>query len=91
MDFKLPPEAEAYRARYRDFVRNHVLPYDTTPESFDEHENIRPELLALLRAKARDEGLCRRCRARAAGRAWAWWAWPPATRSSTTRSSGPWP
>ncbi|HRA24262.1 MAG TPA: acyl-CoA dehydrogenase family protein, partial [Usitatibacteraceae bacterium] len=57
MDFKLPSEAEAYRARYRDFVRSHVLPYDTTPESFDEHENIRPELLALLRAKARDEGL----------------------------------
>ncbi|MDH5265659.1 MAG: acyl-CoA dehydrogenase family protein, partial [Betaproteobacteria bacterium] len=57
MDFKLPPAVESYRGRYRDFVRNHVLPYDTTPESFDEHENIRPELLAILRAKAREEGL----------------------------------
>ena len=50
MDFKLPPAVEAYRSRYRDFVRNHVLPYDTTPESFDEHENIRAELLALKQA-----------------------------------------
>lgn len=57
MDFKLTPEIEAYRSRYRDFVRNHVLPYDTTPESFDEHENIRPDLLAILRAKAKEEGL----------------------------------
>jgi acyl-CoA dehydrogenase len=57
VDFALPAPIEDYRRRYRDFVRRHVLPYDTTPESFDEHENIRPELLALLRAKAREEGL----------------------------------
>ncbi|MCM2327605.1 MAG: acyl-CoA dehydrogenase family protein [Lysobacter sp.] len=57
MDFALPAPIEDYRRRYRDFVRRHVLPYDTTPESFDEHENIRPELLALLRAKAKEEGL----------------------------------
>lgn len=57
MDFSLPPAIEAYRNRYRAFIRNHVLPYDTTPESFDEHENIRPELLDLLRAKAKEEGL----------------------------------
>ena len=40
MDFALPAPAESYRRRYRDFVRRHVLPYDTTPESFDEHGNI---------------------------------------------------
>ena len=57
MDLTLPAAVEDYRRRYRDFVRRHVLAYDTTPESFDEHENIRPELLAVLRATAKDEGL----------------------------------
>ena len=57
MDFTLPAAIEDYRRRYRDFVRRHVLAYDTTPESFDEHENIRADLLATLRAKARQEGL----------------------------------
>jgi len=57
MDLTLPAAVEDYRRRYRDFVRRHVLAYDTTPESFDEHENIRPGLLAVLRATAKDEGL----------------------------------
>ncbi|HQZ44554.1 MAG TPA: acyl-CoA dehydrogenase family protein [Usitatibacteraceae bacterium] len=57
MDFTLAPPVEDYRRRCRAFVRDHVLAYDTTPESFDEHQNIRAELLAILRAQAKSEGL----------------------------------
>ena len=57
MDFALTPELKRLRERYRAFVRDEVLPYDTTPESFDEHENVREELLESLRNKAKDNGL----------------------------------
>ncbi|MBL0141172.1 MAG: acyl-CoA dehydrogenase family protein [Betaproteobacteria bacterium] len=57
MDFTLPAPIEAYRRRYRDFVRGAVLPLDTDPSSFDEHQNIRAEVLAGVRAKAKAAGL----------------------------------
>jgi acyl-CoA dehydrogenase len=57
MDFALPAAIESWRNRYRTFVRTEVLPLDTQPDSFDEHENIREELLQSLRAKARAAGL----------------------------------
>ena len=57
MDFALPREAKKWRDRYRAFMREHVLPYDTTPESFDEHDNIREDLLEDLRNKAKENGL----------------------------------
>jgi acyl-CoA dehydrogenase len=57
MDFALGAHAEKYRQRYRDFVRREVLPLDTTPESFDEHENLRDELLQSMRDRAKNEGL----------------------------------
>ena len=57
MDFALSAEAKKYRDRYRAFVREHLLAYDTTPESFDEHDNLRPDLLEDLRNQAKDEGL----------------------------------
>jgi hypothetical protein len=38
-------------------VQQHLLAYDTTPESFDEHDNLRPDLLEDLRNQAKDEGL----------------------------------
>jgi acyl-CoA dehydrogenase len=57
MDFALSPEVKKQRDRFRAFVRNEVLPYDTTPESFDEHDNIRDELLQELRRKAKDAGV----------------------------------
>ena len=57
MDFALSAEARKYRDRYRAFVRGHLLAYDTTPESFDEHDNLRPDLLEDLRNQAKDEGL----------------------------------
>lgn len=57
MDFALSAEAKKYRDRYRAFVRGHLLAYDTTPESFDEHDNLRHDLLEDLRNQAKDEGL----------------------------------
>jgi len=57
MDFALSPETKQHRDRYRAFVRDHVLVHDTAPESFDEHENIREDVLGRLRAKARAEGV----------------------------------
>jgi alkylation response protein AidB-like acyl-CoA dehydrogenase len=33
------------------------VPLDTTPESYDEHDNIREDLLEAMRNKAKDEGL----------------------------------
>jgi acyl-CoA dehydrogenase len=57
MDFALSREQKALRDRYRAFVREHVLPYDTTPESFDEHDNLREDLLEDLRGKAKENGV----------------------------------
>ncbi|HEX4763327.1 MAG TPA: acyl-CoA dehydrogenase family protein [Usitatibacter sp.] len=57
MDFALSRDTKAWRDRYRAFMREHVLPYDTTPESFDEHDNIREDLLEDLRNKAKENGL----------------------------------
>ena len=31
-----------------------MLPLDVTPESYDEHDNIRPELLEAMRQKAKE-------------------------------------
>ena len=57
MDFSLGPDVERWRERYRRFAIEQVLPYDTTPESFDEHDNIREDLLESLRDKAKENGL----------------------------------
>jgi acyl-CoA dehydrogenase len=57
MDFTLPPELETIRVRTRRFVEEHVLPLENSPANYDEHENIRPELLAPVQAKAEAEGL----------------------------------
>ena len=57
MRLSLAPAIEALRQRYRAFVRTEVLPLDTRLESFDEHQNIREDLLQGLRAKAKAAGL----------------------------------
>ncbi|WP_426756185.1 acyl-CoA dehydrogenase family protein [Myxococcus sp. Y35] len=57
MDFSLPPEVEDYRLRVRAFVEQHVLPLEKQPEVFDAHENIREDVVARVRARARAEGL----------------------------------
>ncbi|MDB5371714.1 MAG: acyl-CoA dehydrogenase, partial [Belnapia sp.] len=57
IDFSLPPEVEATRARIRDFVEQRLIPLESEAASFDEHENITPELLGRMRAQAKAEGL----------------------------------
>jgi len=57
MDFTLTPEIEDLRQRTRAFVEDHVLPLEAPAENYDEHENIREDLLAELREKAKTAGL----------------------------------
>jgi acyl-CoA dehydrogenase len=57
MDFTLPPEIEDVRLRTRRFVEEHVLPLEADAGSYDDHENIRLDVLRGLQAKARAEGL----------------------------------
>ncbi len=57
MDFTLPPEIEATRARLRAFVDERLIPLEADRANYDEHENIHPDVLARLRAEAKAEGL----------------------------------
>jgi acyl-CoA dehydrogenase len=57
MDFHISAKTEAYRANINDFVERELLPLESDPASYDAHENIQPELLKSVRAKARAEGL----------------------------------
>ncbi|MEN3351894.1 MAG: acyl-CoA dehydrogenase, partial [Betaproteobacteria bacterium] len=57
MDFKLDERTESYRTRYREFVQQRVLPLEDDRASFDEHENIRLDVLESLRGEAKAAGL----------------------------------
>ena len=57
MDFSITPELEALRVRVRDFIAQEVMPLETRPESYNEYENIKLELVAPMREKARAAGL----------------------------------
>ncbi len=57
MDFSLSPEVESLRQRIRGFVETEIMPLESDPAMYDAHENIAPEKLAPLRAKARQAGL----------------------------------
>ncbi|HEY2183431.1 MAG TPA: acyl-CoA dehydrogenase family protein, partial [Xanthobacteraceae bacterium] len=57
MDFTLPPEIEKVRLSTRCFVEEHVLPLEADRRNYDEHENIRLDVLSTLQVKARAEGL----------------------------------
>jgi len=57
MDFTLDARTEDYRRRVRTFVAEHVLPLEDDPASYDDHENIRLDLLDTLRERARAAGL----------------------------------
>ncbi|MFT4014314.1 MAG: acyl-CoA dehydrogenase family protein [Paracoccus sp. (in: a-proteobacteria)] len=57
MDFSISPEIEALRRDIAAFVADEILPLEADPASYDAHENIAPDLLERLRAKARDKGL----------------------------------
>jgi acyl-CoA dehydrogenase len=57
MDFTLPPDIEDIRLRTRAFVAAHVLPLEADRGNYDDHENIRLDLLEGVRAKAKAAGL----------------------------------
>ena len=57
MDFALSARIEDYRTRYRAFVTEHLLPLEQDPNAYDDHENIRLDVLEKVRAKAKAAGL----------------------------------
>jgi len=57
VDFTLPADIEAYRLRIRAFLDAQVMPLERQPDAFDEHENIRIDVLKQVQAKAREAGL----------------------------------
>ncbi len=57
MDFTISSRIEDFRSRIARFVEDRLLPIEADPASFDEHENLRIDLLEELRAQARAEGL----------------------------------
>jgi acyl-CoA dehydrogenase len=57
MDFTLPPDAEAYRARVAAFVEAEVLPLEDDPGNFADHGNLPVATLGRVRDKARAAGL----------------------------------
>lgn len=57
IDFSLSPEIEDLRLRTAAFVREHILPLESDKASYDEHENIRADLMAAIRSKAKADGL----------------------------------
>ena len=59
MDFTLSPEIEDLRVRTRAFVEEHVLPLESDPHNFSEHENIPDDRLAPVREKEIGRASCR--------------------------------
>jgi acyl-CoA dehydrogenase len=57
MDFTLSPEIEDIRVRTCSFVEEHVLPLEADHGNYDDHENIRLDVLRTVQAKAKAEGL----------------------------------
>ncbi|MCB4820973.1 acyl-CoA dehydrogenase family protein [Roseicella aerolata] len=57
MDFSLPPQIDEIRQRIRAIVEERIIPLESDPASFDEHENIRKPLLEELRAEVKAKGL----------------------------------
>ena len=57
MDFHVPAHIETLRRQIAAFVEDEVLPLEADPGAYDDHQNIRLDLLDALRAKARAAGL----------------------------------
>ncbi|MYA20999.1 MAG: acyl-CoA dehydrogenase [Chloroflexi bacterium] len=57
MDFTLSPEVDALRLRIRDFTEARIIPLEADPDSWDDHENIRLDLLEEVRGEVKAQGL----------------------------------
>ena len=57
MDFTLDPATDAIRARVRRFVDQRLIPLEADRANYDEHENVREDVLQRMREAARAEGL----------------------------------
>ena len=57
MDFSLSPEINDLRLRIRAFVDTHIIPLESDPNAYDDHENIAHEPLERLKKLAKSEGL----------------------------------
>lgn len=57
MDFFLSDEIEQTRLQVRDFVQKEVIPLESNPANFDEHESLLEPIVAQLREKAKAQGL----------------------------------
>lgn len=57
MDFRLSEHDADMRDRVRTFVSDEIRPLEADPGSFDEHENIRLDLLDDVRARVKAAGL----------------------------------
>ncbi len=57
MDFTLSPEVDALRLRIRDFTEARIIPLEADADSWDDHENIRLDLLEEVRAEVKAQGL----------------------------------
>jgi acyl-CoA dehydrogenase len=57
LDFSPSSAADAIRREVRDFVDGLLIPLESDPSSYDEHDNIRLDLLDGLRREARSRGL----------------------------------
>jgi len=57
MDFEISPKLEAKRRAVRDFVEGRLIPLEADRANYDEHENIRTDLLAELRRETKALGI----------------------------------
>jgi len=57
VDFSLSPETDALRKRIRSFVDEEIIPLEADKANFDAHENIREDILAILRDKVKSAGM----------------------------------
>ena len=57
MDFSLPPDVESFRSRTAAFVRDRIVPLEGDRANFDEHENLRLDVLEGVRTEVKAAGL----------------------------------
>ncbi len=57
MNFTISSEIEAHRVTLRDFIQGEVMPLEADPSTYDAHENIAPDQLEAMRAKAKTLGI----------------------------------